>query len=97
MVVSETASREAWLDKNGLAEHYSCSVRSVETARAGGMPSAVIFGRVKFQLSKVDPWLREHGYLQESGATGTVARSESGAGTADTAPRLTTGGKSDGS
>ena len=42
---------EPWLDKRGLAEHLSCSVRSIQTALAEGLPHAVIFGRVKFQVS----------------------------------------------
>lgn len=57
---------EPWLDRKKLAEHYSCSVRSIELALAEGMPSALIFGRRKFQVSTVDPWLREHGYLTET-------------------------------
>ena len=42
---------EPWLDRKKLADHYSCSVRSVELALAEGMPHAVVFGRVKFQVS----------------------------------------------
>ena len=41
---------EPWLDKRALAAHLSCSVRSIETAVADGMPHAVIFGRVKFRV-----------------------------------------------
>ena len=48
---------EPWLDKRGLADHLACSVRSIETALAEGMPHAVIFGRPKFQVSEVEPWL----------------------------------------
>lgn len=54
---------EPWLDKRGLAEHLCCSVRSIQTALADGMPHAVIFGRVKFQVSTVEPWLEARGYL----------------------------------
>jgi hypothetical protein len=38
-------------------------VRSVETALADGMPHAIIFGRVKFQVTVVEPWLEQRGYL----------------------------------
>ena len=54
---------EPWVDKRGLAEHLSCSVRSIQTALAEGMPHAVIFGRVKFQVSTAEAWLEEHGHL----------------------------------
>ena len=63
---------EPWLDKRGLARHYSCSVRSIEAALSEGMPHAVIFGRVKFQVSTVDPWLRVRGHLYERGDACTV-------------------------
>jgi hypothetical protein len=54
---------EPWLDKRGLAQHLSCSVRSIEHAVAGGLPHAVIFGRVKFQVPTVEAWLEHHGHL----------------------------------
>jgi hypothetical protein len=63
---------EPWLDKRGLAEHLSCSVRSIQTALAEGMPHAVIFGRVKFRVSEVEPWLEDHGHLVRPG--GDVVR-----------------------
>jgi len=44
-------------------------VRSVENAVAEGMPHAVIFGRVKFQVAEVEPWLEQAGYLSRRGAT----------------------------
>lgn len=58
---------EPWLDKRELAEHLSCSVRSVQTALAEGMPHAVIFGRVKVRVSEVEAWLEQHGYLEHAG------------------------------
>jgi hypothetical protein len=61
---------EPWLDKRGLAQHLSCSVRSIEAARAEGMPSAVIFGRRKFRVSEVEHWLEEHGYLDRHDGAG---------------------------
>ncbi len=54
---------EPWLDKRGLAEHLCCSLRSIQTALAEGMPHAIIFGRVKFRVTEVEPWLAAHGYL----------------------------------
>ena len=85
---------ERWLDKRGLAEHLSCSVRSIQTGLAEGMPHAVIFGRVKFQVSEVEPWLEAHGYLVRHGAEidGTLARDIKRAGDADT-PRPRTRGE----
>jgi hypothetical protein len=64
---------EPWLDKRGLAVHLACSVRSVETALAEGMPHAVIFGRPKFKVSIVEPWLEQHGYIERAdGIAATV-------------------------
>jgi len=54
---------EPWLDKRGLAQHLACSVRSIQTALAEGMPHAIIFGRVKFRVSEVEPWLEARGHL----------------------------------
>jgi hypothetical protein len=78
---------EPWLDRKRLAEHYSCSVRSIELALAEGMPHALAFGRVKFQVSAVEPWLREHGHLRDGDSAGSVVTgSTSEAATAQTAP-----------
>jgi hypothetical protein len=71
-----------WLDKRGLADHLSCSVRSIETAVAEGMPHAVIFGRVKFLVSEVEPWLERAGHLERRG---TLPSDESGRQRANTA------------
>jgi hypothetical protein len=79
---------EPWIDKRGLAEHLSCSVRSIQTALAEGLPHAVIFGRVKFQVPTVEQWLEEHGHLvRHNGDHGTL-----GAGGDGTPPALTRGG-----
>jgi hypothetical protein len=64
---SRTSPGEPWLDKRGLADHLSCSVRSIEAALAEGLPHAVIFGRVKFQVSEVEPWLEQNGRLKRRG------------------------------
>jgi hypothetical protein len=58
---------EPWIDKRALAEHLSCSVRSIETAVSEGMPHAVIFGRVKFRVTDVELWLDRAGHLQRRG------------------------------
>lgn len=58
---------EPWLDKRELAEHLSCSLRSIQTALTEGMPHATIFGRRKFKVSEVEPWLEARGHLVRCG------------------------------
>jgi len=58
---------ERWLDKKELRAHLSCSVRSIQTAMTKGMPYAIIFGKAKFRVSEVEPWLEAHGYLVRHG------------------------------
>jgi hypothetical protein len=80
-VVELLRGSEPWLDKRALAQHLCCSVRSIENALADGMPHAVIFGRVKFRVSEVEPWLEAHGHLIRHGCEGTptlVTDSENG-------------------
>ena len=77
---------EPWLDRKKLAGHFSCSVRSIELALAEGMPHALVFGRVKFQVSAVEPWLEANGYLRPAVTGNTVPSNATGAATADTAP-----------
>ena len=60
--------RELQRHKHQLAEHYACSIRSIQLALAAGMPSKKIFGKVKFRLSLVEPWLEAHGYLVHHGS-----------------------------
>jgi hypothetical protein len=71
-----------WLDRQALADHLGCSVRSVELRMAEGMPCWKVMGRVKFQVSEVEPWLVEHGHITRA----TVVGSANGAATATTAP-----------
>ena len=71
---------EPWLDKRGLAEHLACSVRSIQTALAEGMPHAVIFGRVKFQVPAVEQWLEERGHLVRQGEDPGTLDAHIGAG-----------------
>jgi hypothetical protein len=76
---------EPWLDRKKLAAHYSCSVRSIELALAEGMPHAIAFGRVKFQVSAVEPWLVEQGYIEPrigDGCTVVTGSDANGAATA---------------
>jgi len=61
------AELERWLDKRGLAEHLSCSVRWIEQRMTEGMPHAIIAGRVKFRASEVEAWLVAKGYVQRVG------------------------------
>jgi hypothetical protein len=55
---------EGWLDKSGLAEHFSCSVRTVESWRAEGMPHKTIAGKVKFRAPEAECWLEQHGLFE---------------------------------
>jgi hypothetical protein len=73
---------EPWLDKRGLAAHLSCSVRSVETALAAGMPHAVIFGRPKLRASEVEPWLERTGRLERHGDGADTLGAEKNSGPA---------------
>lgn len=59
---------EPWLDKTGVAHFFSCGERWIEERLSEGMPSAMIAGRRKFRASKVEAWLREHGYIEEDAA-----------------------------
>jgi len=73
---------EPWLDRKGLARHFSCSVRSIELAWEDGMPSRVIFGRRKSRASYCQRWLDENDVVLQDGAD-----QANGAATAATAPR----------
>ena len=64
MTGATMAMSEPWLDRKKLADHYSCSVRSIELALADGMPHAVVFGRVKFKVSECEPWLEDRGIIE---------------------------------
>lgn len=82
------AEAEPWLDKQGLADHFACSVRTVEYWQAEGLPFTVIAGRVKFKRAGAEDWLREHDHLRDGSSPTTVAvtSSTNGAATGDTAP-----------
>lgn len=58
---------EPWLDKRGIAAHLGCSVSWVEKRMAEGMPHSLIAGRCKYRASQVEPWLEQHGYIEQRG------------------------------
>jgi hypothetical protein len=66
-----------WLDKRACAEHFGCSVLSIELAMAEGCPYAVIFGRPKFQAPEVEAWLEQAGHLERRGDATTLRVDES--------------------
>jgi hypothetical protein len=68
-VIATDDTAEPWLSKQQLAKHLSVSVRSIELAVADGMPHARIFGRPKFKVSEVEPWLARTGRLTRGRTT----------------------------
>jgi hypothetical protein len=56
---------ECWLDKRHLAEYLDCSPRWVIARYEEGMPCKMIAGRLKFKVSEAEPWLEEHGHIEE--------------------------------
>lgn len=62
-----SAEPERWRDKHGLAEHFSCGIRWIEERMAEGMPHKYIAGKAKFKVSRVEPWLDQHGFIEERG------------------------------
>lgn len=61
------ASFEPWLDKHGIARHFACSVRWIERRMEEGLSHRHIAGRAKFRVSEVEPWLEDHGYIEQRG------------------------------
>jgi hypothetical protein len=76
-----TLEPEPYLTKAALATHLACGVRSIETAMSEGMPHSMIFGKAKFQIAQVEPWLQRHGYIERrlDGGCDNGAVSASGA------------------
>jgi hypothetical protein len=66
-VASEVVELERWLDKAGIAGHFSCSIRWIERRMEQGLPHTHIAGRAKFRVSEVEPWLAEHGHIERRG------------------------------
>jgi hypothetical protein len=64
---SGRSEAERWRDKHGLAEHFSCGIRWIEERMAEGMPYSYIAGRAKFKISRVEPWLERHGFIEDRG------------------------------
>jgi hypothetical protein len=58
---------ERWRDKHGLAEHFSCGIRWIEERMTEGMPHKYIAGKAKFKISRVEPWLEAHGFIEDRG------------------------------
>lgn len=67
---------EPWLDKHALAQHLSCSVRSIEGIVHLGVPHAIMFGRLKFRASEVEAWLASTGQLKRRGTLPTPDQQE---------------------
>jgi len=77
---------DPWLDKRGIAEHFACCVRSIETAMAEGMPHAVIFGRPKFRATECEAWLAAAEGLELKGDRGILPGTTKCPGSASDAP-----------
>ena|SRR5436305_474933 len=58
---------EAWVSWNQLSAFLggACKKRWLEARVAEGMPSAIIAGKRVFRISKVVPWLRDRGHIEE--------------------------------
>jgi phage terminase Nu1 subunit (DNA packaging protein) len=84
---------EAWLDKRKLADHCSCSVRTIETWMAAGMPRWTLGGRPKFRVSEVERWLLGAGYLRQVAGGTSVALDDERGGDATASRPRTHGGK----
>jgi hypothetical protein len=61
------AGQERWRDKPAIAQHFSCSIRWIESRMEEGMPHTFIAGRAKFRVSEVEPWLDAHGFIARLG------------------------------
>lgn len=67
--MSKVAQLEPYLSWHQLGHHLGgASKRWLEQRVAEKMPSTIIAGKRCFQLSKVIPWLEEHGYIEEQAA-----------------------------
>ena len=86
-----------WLDKRGIAEHFSCSTRSIEQAMAEGMPYAVAFGRPKFRPAECEAWATATGRLELAGDRGNLSEAHKCPRDAGTSGGRTSGGTPDAS
>jgi hypothetical protein len=67
--MSKLAQLEPYKSWEQLGEHLGgASKRWLEQRVAEKMPSSIIAGKRCFQLSKVVPWLAEHGYIEDQEA-----------------------------
>jgi hypothetical protein len=90
---------EPWLPIKQASVHWGCGRegRKLDDLLKEGLPHRKMFGKNVVQVSKAERWLEAHGYLENRGDSEYDGPNLNGAGTADTAPRPTTGGESDGS
>ena len=56
-----------YLDKEGIAAEFECSIRWIERRMEEGMPHRHIAGRAKFRVWEVEPWLDAHGFIERKG------------------------------
>ena len=68
-MTTELPTLERWLDRQGLARHFVCSLPMIDSAIRDGMPYTEIFGRKKFRASEVESWLEATGRLVRRGDT----------------------------
>lgn len=61
------AQLEPMLTKGELSAFFPMSVRTIERCMSQEMPHHRLFGKVAFRVSEVEPWLRQHGYLERRG------------------------------
>lgn len=86
-----------WLDKPGIAEHFSCSTRSIENAMKEGMPHGHSWGKAKFRASECEAWALATGKLELTGDRGKVSPAHKCPRDADTSGGRTSGGTPDAS
>jgi phage terminase Nu1 subunit (DNA packaging protein) len=58
---SLTTSQRRMLTKRELAEFFAVSTKTIERQVAAGMPSLVVGGQRRFDLSKATAWLEARG------------------------------------
>lgn len=62
--MGDVVALEPWIDRRGLADYLGCSVRWLEDRQKDGIPHAILAGRIKYKVSRVEPWLEANGYLK---------------------------------
>lgn len=64
---------ERWLSQEGLADHFSVSVRTVQNWRRAGMPHLMAGSHPRYRPSECEAWLRA------GGGSGRIASNANGA------------------